>query len=443
MAAEKREQEEQEAARADEENEAVGNGRTEEQETLHMELGGGVITCADRSAKKDAGTETLESRLRRFVWFSAAHTEDLWERGKESATAVEALVKLSSEQQELLEKWAKRNRLVTALKNWRKAALEVLRDKTRADRSQEDRERRLSVALGLGTWQKEVARARKRADAAERAREAAEAAKDAPAPTNPFPVFSYTPNGFGRTRAEAEQHQRDMDQRLIDRLAMVKLRTTALYGWLAMETTYVARAKAELIKEGADAEGYEIHRRVYELAKADVREKKKNGKELREDTRAEGDDDSHRCKALRQDKVPMRRSQCYFCSGCDEDGDAGCDADFDNWQVGRRRRQKGWARAEGATAELKGAATRRAAGRRGRGGRRQKAGEQKERRRWTLSALPTATARATAPAGVEVVVVGVGEWWCWHQCRRRRRRGLLQRVRRRRRSPKRSCPPVS
>jgi hypothetical protein len=61
-------------ARADAENEAVGNGRTEEQETLHMELGGDVIACADKGrtrAAEDAGTETLESRLRRFVWFSS------------------------------------------------------------------------------------------------------------------------------------------------------------------------------------------------------------------------------------------------------------------------------------------------------------------------------------------------------------------------------------
>jgi hypothetical protein len=99
VAAGKREQEEQEAARAGEENEAAGNGRAEEQETLHMELGGGVITCADetraRSTKEDAGTEALESRLRGFVWlmapFSAAHTEDLWERGKESTTAARRL----------------------------------------------------------------------------------------------------------------------------------------------------------------------------------------------------------------------------------------------------------------------------------------------------------------------------------------------------------------
>jgi hypothetical protein len=109
------------------------------------------------------------------------------------------------------------------------------------------------VALGLGEWQVEVAHARRGADAAERAREAAEAAKDAPAPTNPFPVFSFVPNGLGRTRAEAEQHQRDMDQRLIDRLAMDKLRATAEFGWLAMETTYIERAKAGLIKEGAEA----------------------------------------------------------------------------------------------------------------------------------------------------------------------------------------------
>jgi hypothetical protein len=107
----------------------------------------------------------------------------------------EAPMELSSEQQELLEKWAKQNRHVTALRNWKKAALEVLRDKTRADKSQKDRERRLSVALGLGTRQEEVARARRRAGMAERAREAAEAAKDAPAPTSLLPVFSFAANG--------------------------------------------------------------------------------------------------------------------------------------------------------------------------------------------------------------------------------------------------------
>jgi len=317
-AEESRVQEEEETALAEEEEGAVGDGRTEEQETLHMELGGHVIKNADEkrvdSTRWGAGMETLESRLRRFVWYSAAHTEDLWERGKESTTAVEALLKLSSVQQELLEKWAKQNKHVTALRKWKSAAKTQLETTTRLDTSQRDRERRLIVALGLGTVaqrRKAEEYARRGARAAVRAREAAEAAKDAPAPTNLFPVFSYAPNGLARTRAEAEQHQRDMDQRLIDRLAMDKLRMTALFGWLAMETTYIERAKAGLIKEGADAEGYEIHRRVYELAKADVREEKKSGKKLREDTRAEGDDDSHRCAALRLDKVPMRRTQCY------------------------------------------------------------------------------------------------------------------------------------
>ena len=156
-------------------------------------------------------------------------------------------MQLSSEQQELLDKWARQNRHVKALEKWKRAAKKVLRDKTRADKSQTDRERRLTVTLGLGEWQAEVTRARQRAGKAERARATAEAAKDAPAPTNLFPVFSYAPNGFGRTRAEAEQHQRDMDQRLIDRLAMGKLRATAHFGWLAMEATYTARAKACLL----------------------------------------------------------------------------------------------------------------------------------------------------------------------------------------------------
>jgi hypothetical protein len=113
-----------------------------------------------------------------------------------------------------------------------------------------------------------------------------------------------------------------MDQRLIDRLAMDKLRAAANYHG-AVEAMYTARAEAQLPKEGVGAEGYEVHRRVYRLAKAAVREERKNGKELREDTRAEGDEDPHRCEALRRDKVPMRQGQCYFCSGCDEGEDTG------------------------------------------------------------------------------------------------------------------------
>ena len=37
----------------------------------------------------------------------------------------------------------------------------------------------------------------------------------------------------------------------------------------------------------------------------------------------------------------MRQRQCYFCSGCDEDGDAGCDEDFDNWQLGAAEEAEG------------------------------------------------------------------------------------------------------
>jgi hypothetical protein len=46
----RREQEEQEVARAGEENGAVGNGRTEEQGALHMELGGQVAGRLGRAA---------------------------------------------------------------------------------------------------------------------------------------------------------------------------------------------------------------------------------------------------------------------------------------------------------------------------------------------------------------------------------------------------------